>query len=249
MEGMPRTPRIHLEGAINHVWARGNRRQLLFRSDRDYRFCLHLLDEVARRRNWCCLSYCLMPNHFHLVTETSPGTLAPGMRDLTSRYAGWFNEVNETGGGHVFQGRYGSKPVTNDLQLAQLFRYVAANPVRAGLCEQPAEWPWSAYRALSQGRGGLVHPQRVEALLEPWGGSPGSRYARLLDPAQSPLAYLDPAVSPWEVRPTLDELFSDSDESAAIRRARDCGYRLREIAAQLGVSEATVSRRCCKNGV
>ena len=26
-------------------------------------------------------------------------------------------------------------------------RYVARNPVRAGLCGEPSDWPWSSYRA------------------------------------------------------------------------------------------------------
>jgi putative transposase len=31
--------------------------------------------------------------------------------------------------------------------LLEACRYVVLNPVRAGLCAHPEEWPWSSYRA------------------------------------------------------------------------------------------------------
>jgi putative transposase len=31
--------------------------------------------------------------------------------------------------------------------LLELFRYLALNPVRAGLCTHPANWRWSSYAA------------------------------------------------------------------------------------------------------
>jgi S-adenosylmethionine synthetase len=54
-----------------------------------------------------------------------------------------FNDWHETGGGHLVQARFGSKPVRGDRQFAQLLRYVARNPVRAGLCERPENGPGS----------------------------------------------------------------------------------------------------------
>ena len=70
---------------------------------------------------------------------------------LNGAYAQIFNK-RWARTGHLFAGRFHSKPVTEDDQLAQTCRYVMWNPVRAGLCERPEQWPWSASR---YGRSGL----------------------------------------------------------------------------------------------
>ena len=192
---------------------------------------------------WSCLAYCLMGNHFHLVIETSGPTLGEGMRDLQSRYARWFNERYETGGGHVYQERYGMRPVEGDEQFAQLLRYVARNPVRAGLSGTPAAWAWSSHRALMRARPDpLVSVARTLELLGAYGGSEGVQYARLFED-DGPLAHLDPDVSPWELRPSLREIFTGSDLRAAILCAREHSYQLSEIAEHTGFSVSTVWRR------
>jgi putative transposase len=234
-----------MAGGIHHVWQRGNNRQLVFREGGDRRFFLSLLREMAARYQWHCLSYCLMQNHFHLVIETPHRTLGSGMRDLGSRYAHWFNSRHETGGGHLFQARFGSKVVLRDEQFGQLLRYVARNPVRAKLCDRPEDWPWSSHNALLRGEPHpLVAFERVSTWLES-SAMPDGAYERLFD-SDGPLAHIDPDLSPWELRPDLSELLAQDDALAALRAARREGYRLAEIAAQLGVSESTVSRRLAR---
>lgn len=234
-----------MAGGIHHVWQRGNNRQLIFREAWDHRFFLSLLREETDRHHWHCLGYCLMPNHFHLVLETPECTLGSGMRDLNGRYAQWFNDRHETGGGHLFQARFGSKPVLRAEQFAQLLRYVARNPLRAGLCDDPEAWPWSNHRALMRGtRDPLIAVDRVAARL----GGPDSgfsAYRRVFD-RDGPLAGIDPDLSPWEIRPTLAELVLDGRNMAQLRAAREEGYRLAEIARHIGVSEATVCRRLAR---
>ena len=71
--------------------------------------------------------------------------------------------------------------VRSEEHFAQLLRYVALNPVTAGLCRDPHRLAVeSNHRALLAG-GGQV-PVRVESLLESWGGTPGHRYRRLFEP-------------------------------------------------------------------
>ena len=47
----------------------------------------------------------------------------------------------------MFQGPYHSTLVEREAHLVELSRYLAMNPVRAGLAADPADWPWSSYRA------------------------------------------------------------------------------------------------------
>ena len=71
---MPRKPREELEGALYHVYARGNAKQRIFVDDFDRRMYLLLLKREIEGRNWRCLAYCLMENHVHLVLESMSDT-------------------------------------------------------------------------------------------------------------------------------------------------------------------------------
>ena len=141
---MPRPPRIEVPGGLHHITVRGNRRQAIFGDDVDRRRFLDLFDRTLRRHGWRERLYCLMSNHFHLLIETPHPTLSKGMHYLNSVYAGRFNERHCLDG-HLFESRFGSVLVETEEHLEETFRYIAFNPVRAGLCEHPAEWPWSSW--------------------------------------------------------------------------------------------------------
>jgi len=94
-------------------------------------------------------AHCLMTNHFHLLIETPGLTLSAGMQRLNSEYASYFNERFSLVG-HLFQQRFESRLIEGDRHFAEVLRYIALNPVRAGLCEHPSEWRWSSFF----GRGG-----------------------------------------------------------------------------------------------
>jgi REP element-mobilizing transposase RayT len=135
------------------VFSRGNARQIIFRDDHDYVGFLSILERATTRFGWYCHAYCLMPNHLHLFVETPEPILAAGMRHLKGSYAQRFNRRYDRDG-HVFQGPYGSKLVETDEYFVGLCRYVAWNPVEAGLCRSPFEWPWSSAAATA----GYVDP-------------------------------------------------------------------------------------------
>ena len=88
-----------------------------------------------------------MPNHYHLVIETPNADLSHGMQHLNGAYANAFNEQHGLDG-HLFQGRFHAVLVESTWQLLELTRYLAVNPVTAGLCAHPADWPWGSYAGL-----------------------------------------------------------------------------------------------------
>jgi len=139
---MGRKPRENVAGGIYHVFARGNNRASVFFDDRDRRAYLGILSDVTEEFGWVRLGYCLMSNHVHLLIETPEPNLSPGMQQLQSRYTKRFNWRHERSG-HVFQGRYGCERVTSDEQLVAVTAYVAENPVKAGLCDDPESWAWT----------------------------------------------------------------------------------------------------------
>jgi putative transposase len=166
---------------VYHVYARGNDRQRVFRVDADRRLYLALLAKVTTQRAWQTMSFCLMDNHIHLLVETTRPNLGSGMGRLHGAYAQAFNRRHRRCG-HVFQGRYGAVPVESEAQLLEVARYIALNPVEAGLCARPEAWAWSSHAAAV---GEVRAPAwlDVRRLLEYFGaagGDPAERYARFV---------------------------------------------------------------------
>jgi len=79
---MPPKLRLEYPGAIYHVMNRGDRREDIFRNDRDRQGFLATLGEACTKTGWQVHAYCLMRNHFHLVIETPRPNLVSGMKWL-----------------------------------------------------------------------------------------------------------------------------------------------------------------------
>ena len=72
---MPRQLRLEYEGAIYHVMARGNRRQSIYRDDRDRLAWLDFLSRACQRTGWRVSGWVLMGNHYHLLVKTPRANL------------------------------------------------------------------------------------------------------------------------------------------------------------------------------
>ncbi len=162
--------------------ARGVAGLPLFRTDGDRDLFLTTVEDTVLRHEWICLAYVVLGTHYHLLVRTpEPDDLASGMKRLNGNYAQSFNRRHR-GRGHVFESRYASVLVGSDGHLRWLFRYLAWNPVNAGLCDDPKDWPWSSYPRLL----GLPHarPPRflaVDAVLGLFGRTRTHARARLRD--------------------------------------------------------------------
>jgi REP element-mobilizing transposase RayT len=111
---------------------------------------LRLVGATAVRKSWHVQAYCLMTTHYHLLIRIEEANLARGMQWMNGVYGALVN-ARLSDSGHVFGARYGSSPVTTDAYHLEVIRYIALNPVRAGMCDDPADWPWSSYRLLGRG--------------------------------------------------------------------------------------------------
>jgi putative transposase len=177
MEVLTLTKRTRSEfpGAIHHVSTRGNNGRMIFTEVGDQVRFLEILGLIAAQRGWICHAYCLMGNHYHLLLETPEPDLGAGMRHLNGRYAVWFNQRNGRKD-HLFGERYHPEPVLTDEHLLQAVRYIALNPVAAGLCSRPEQWPWSSFNA-TIGEAPLPSFHKPELLLSFFGDDLGEAQA------------------------------------------------------------------------
>jgi putative transposase len=210
-----------------------------------------------------------MGNHYHLLVETPRANLSAGMRQLNGLYARRFNGRHSRCG-HVFQARYRSILIQKESHLLAVVRYVALNPVRAGLCRHPAQYRWSSYAAtaglasspsfladdwiLSQfGTARPLAQARYRAYVESAAGEPVDervRGERLGDDGflretfgfEPPLAEI-PRVQVQPVSPPLAEIFASETNFPVLHAYRRHGYSLAQIAEHLGCHYSTVSRR------
>lgn len=143
---MARPLRLEFPGAVYHITARGNARELIFTDDRDRQCFVDFFAREIEQQGWRCYAWCLMGNHYHLLFETPEPNLVRGMRRLNQVYTQTFNRRHGRVG-HVLQGRYKSIVVEKQSHLLELCRYVVLNPVRAAMVRTAKEWRWSSYLA------------------------------------------------------------------------------------------------------
>ena len=118
----------------------------LYRDDIDRLEFLRHLARAVEQPGWTCLQYCLMTSHYHLMVDVEDGVLPRAMHAINLAYARHYNRRYSLRG-HVQGWRYGSRRIVDDGDLIRRFAYIANNPVEAGLCAAPADWPWSSYAA------------------------------------------------------------------------------------------------------
>jgi REP element-mobilizing transposase RayT len=89
-------------------------------------------------------AWVVMPNHVHLVTTPLPGKqLAKIMQSLKSFTANEANKELERKG-RFWMPDYFDRYVRNRRHFAAAIHYVENNPVKAGLCRRPEDWPFSS---------------------------------------------------------------------------------------------------------
>lgn len=245
---MGRAPRPQGEATTYHAMARGNDRKSIFLDDTDREMLLAVVARVSARYDWRCHAYCLMPNHIHLAVTTAGADLAHAMRDLLGGYARAFNRRHGRVG-HLFSARYRAVVVADDRQLLAVIRYVSLNPVEANLVANPALWPWGSYPALI-GRApcpAFLSPQLIWSMFS--ADHPRAQtYLRDFVEGMSPdvaVAFPHPLrrLRDEPGRPTISELLAVHGAHRGVETCLGYGYRQREIAEVLGISESALSHR------
>ena len=148
---MSRKARMILSGYPHHVVQRGHNRQDVFRDDDDRKLYLKMLATYIQRYNCPLMAYCLMPNHTHLIIRPPDReSLISLLHGLNFRYAMYFNQTADRTGA-LWENRYFSSLITEELYLWRATQYILLNPVSAGIEEDPCDQIWSNARTIFLG--------------------------------------------------------------------------------------------------
>ena len=142
---MPRQARKRAESGIYHVMLRGINRQQIFLDREDNKRFLLTLKAYKPVCGCKVLAYCLMGNHVHLLLREGAEPLEQIFKRIGGSFVYWYNAKYQRVG-HLFQDRFKSEPVEDDAYLLTVIRYIHQNPVKAGLCQRPEEYPYSSWR-------------------------------------------------------------------------------------------------------
>lgn len=143
MADMGRRRRPYLPGVVFHLTARTLRREHRF--SRPLRTkALDALANVAQHSQVSLLAVAVMSNHLHVVAQQGDRPLADLMHPLLRRLALRIQDVHGLDG-PVFWRPYASQPCMDPWHLRNAIVYTHLNPVRAGLCDDPADYPWSSH--------------------------------------------------------------------------------------------------------
>ncbi|MDM4016473.1 transposase [Roseiconus lacunae] len=143
---MPRTKRPDEAGKIYHAINRGNNRREIFHKPEDYEAFLRTLSEGLGKYPVDLFSFCLLPNHWHLV-------LRPRKDGAMGRLCGWISSTHTLryhahngtrGHGHLYQGPFKSFEVEDDAHFLTLCRYVERNALRAKMVKHAEDWEYGS---------------------------------------------------------------------------------------------------------
>ena len=160
---MPRKARQKSSTKVYHIILRGNAKQDIFLEKQDYTKFIKELSKTKEKYEYKLYTYCLMPNHIHLVIYDEKDNLSIAIQSLAVVYSSYWNKKNERVG-HLFQNRFLSKVVETESYLKTLCRYIHQNPSKSGISKME-EYPWSGYQEYAKDREGIVDKKQILTLF------------------------------------------------------------------------------------
>lgn len=145
---MPRFPRSYIKTSFFHVITQGINREFIFENPIDIKYYISLMYKLKQEHNINIISYCIMNNHTHMLLQTENlKELSKYMQRINIKYGIYYNKkYNRVG--YVFRDRFKSEGIYSEEQLYCCINYIYNNPVKAGICSNPADYPYSNYKKI-----------------------------------------------------------------------------------------------------
>lgn len=143
--------RIVAPGLPHHVIQRGLSGRRVFFTDEDYSTFIDIMAASCSRHGVEIWTYCLMPDHTHLIAVPEDRVaLSACIRETSRRYIRYISRRKGMRG-KFWQGKYASHPM-DERHLVSCTRYIEINPVKRDYVPRPEQWAWSSASAHISGR-------------------------------------------------------------------------------------------------
>ena len=145
---MPRYPRNYNQTDFFHVMTQGIEKKSIFENPEDAKFYISFMHKIKDSYNVDIIAYCTMSNHSHLLLKVDKiSCLSNFMHVLNTTYAKYYN-CKYKRVGYVFRDRFKAQGIYSERQLYNCLNYIFENPVKAGICNNPKEYPFSNYKKI-----------------------------------------------------------------------------------------------------
>lgn len=110
--------------------------------------CAQIVEDAVLRlanKNYTLWAWCVMANHVHvlLTPRDKLAVITQRLKGATSRE---INKLQNELGRTFWQDESYDHWARDDEELLRIIHYIENNPVKAKLCAQPGDWPWSSAR-------------------------------------------------------------------------------------------------------
>lgn len=244
---MPRKERITHPG-FYHVISRGVERRNVFLDGDDFDKFLDILKEQYSNYNITLHTYCLMTNHYHLLIETKESNISEAMKKLNSLYSIYFNKKYKRSG-HLWQGRFASYYLYDDVHFWYVAKYIERNPIKAKMVKQIDHYK---YQSFFQWKYKLQHyPLITNSKIFDMTFTEYEEFINseiqeeILEKIYMTPKYIKKDGKMKILYKRLEAFFDfteNEDRNNSIRKAYEYGYTNAEIADFLNLSHTTISK-------
>jgi putative transposase len=162
------------EGGVFFITTSFNGRKKLLRDKKYYYVLIASLEHLKKKYGFEIWAYVLMPSHIHLIIAfPKKNKLSAVMRDFKKFTAYKLRKQMEADGNRktleelsnpdgrtrrfrIWEPRFDDVGIFTPEVLRTKIDYIHTNPVRAGLCSNPDQWPYSSARDYTGGSSALT---------------------------------------------------------------------------------------------
>jgi len=148
---MPRTARFIETNGFYHIISRSLNETRILQDEDDFCHFIKLAHIAKQKYPIRIFHYVVMNTHFHLVVQVPcHKMLSQHIACLKWHYTMWMCK-KYAWKGPLWRERYKSLPIENENYLYTCGMYIEYNPIRAGICSDPTDYPYSSYRKYNLG--------------------------------------------------------------------------------------------------
>jgi REP-associated tyrosine transposase len=145
---VPRPPRSFESGFLYHLTPKGNDGGIVLSSDEERERLLRRCEFAFVKYRVEVVAFVFLDNHLHFLVRAGhdEDAISRALQEILGGHSRWRNRKDGRRG-HRFENRFHSRKIRSEMHLYNTLRYIALNPVRAGMVDQPEDWKWGSYRA------------------------------------------------------------------------------------------------------